>query len=287
MIRRNTRLRKEYLYRRSLSGAEKERHEKKRKIQEALNEGKPVPTELRTMAIELQRETDLDPNFTIALRDPLDDEYALAGIEPPKILITTSRDPSSKLIQFSKELSLVFPNANRMNRGNHVIRELAGASRRHGFTDLILVHETRGRPDGLIVSHLPYGPTAYFTLFNVVMRHDVAGLDTMSTAWPHLIFHGFSSNLGKRVTCILKYLFPPSKEETKRVISFANQDDWVSFRHHTWVNTGYKQVELKEVGPRFEMQLYKIRLGTIEMEEAENEWTLKSFQNTTKKRNFL
>jgi U3 small nucleolar ribonucleoprotein protein IMP4 len=41
------------------------------------------------------------------------------------------------------------------------------------------------------------------------------------------------------------------------------------------------------VGPRFELQLYKIRLGSIEMEEADTEWTLKNFQNTTKKRNFL
>jgi U3 small nucleolar ribonucleoprotein protein IMP4 len=230
MIRRNTRLRKEYLYRKSLSGKEKDRFEKKKKIKEALAEGKPVPTELRTMALELQGEIDLDPAFQIQLRDPLDDEYAMSGIEPPKILLTTSRDPSSKLIQFAKEMSLVIPGTSRMNRGNHVIRELSGASRRHGFTDLIMVHETRGRPDGMIISHLPYGPTAYFSLFNVVMRHDVMGLDTMSIAWPHLIFHNFNSNLGKRVVMILKYLFPPAKEDTKRVLSFVNQDDWISFR---------------------------------------------------------
>jgi len=280
-------LRKEYLYRRSLSGKEKDRFEKKKKIKEALAEGKPVPTELRTMALELQKEIDLDPDFKIQLRDPLDDEYAMAGIEPPKILITTSRSPSSKLLQFSKEMSLVIPGANRMNRGNHVIRELSNASRRHGFTDLILFHETRGRPDGMIISHLPYGPTVYFSLFNVVMRHDVQGLDTMSIAWPHLVFHNFNTNLGKRVVTVLKYLFPPAKEDTKRVLSFVNQDDWISFRHHTWINNGYKQVEIKEVGPRFELMLYKIRLGSIEMEEADNEWSLRNYQNTTKKRNFL
>lgn len=32
----------------------------------------------------------------------VDDEYAQAGISDPKVLITTSRDPSSKLAQFSK-----------------------------------------------------------------------------------------------------------------------------------------------------------------------------------------
>jgi hypothetical protein len=32
----------------------------------------------------------------------IDDEYAKAGIQDPKIIITTSRDPSSRLLQFSK-----------------------------------------------------------------------------------------------------------------------------------------------------------------------------------------
>ena len=53
--------------------------------------------------------------------------------------------------------------------------------------------------DGIIVSHLPYGPTAYFTLSNVVMRHDIPDVGTMSEAYPHLIFHNFSSRLGERV----------------------------------------------------------------------------------------
>jgi hypothetical protein len=38
-------------------------------------------------------------------KDPtthIDNEYARAGIQDPKIVITTSRDPSSKLLQFAK-----------------------------------------------------------------------------------------------------------------------------------------------------------------------------------------
>ena len=54
-------------------------------------------------------------------------------------------------------------------------------------------------PDGLIVSHLPYGPTAYFTLTNVVMRHDIPSVGTMSEVFPHLIFDNFTTKLGKRV----------------------------------------------------------------------------------------
>lgn len=63
--------------------------------------------------------------------------------------------------------------------------------------------------DGLVVSHLPFGPTAYFTLSNTVMRHDVPKIGTMSEAYPHLIFHNFNSKLGERVSfmsCVLSNL---------------------------------------------------------------------------------
>jgi len=53
--------------------------------------------------------------------------------------------------------------------------------------------------DGMIISHLPYGPTAYFNLSNCVMRHDIPEVGTMSEAYPHLIFHNFKSRLGERV----------------------------------------------------------------------------------------
>ena len=37
-----------------------------------------------------------------SLGNNIDDEYARAGIVDPKIFITTSRDPSSRLLQFAK-----------------------------------------------------------------------------------------------------------------------------------------------------------------------------------------
>ena len=82
--------------------------------------------------------------------------------------------------------------------------------------------------------HLPYGPTAYFNLSHVVMRHDIPGCEKMSEAYPHLIFHNFQSKLGRRATNILKYLFPVPKEESKRVMTFANTEDLISFRYQNW-----------------------------------------------------
>ena len=60
MLRRNTRLRREYLYRKSLEGKERQHYEKKRRVREALEEGKPIPTELRNEEQALRREIDLD-----------------------------------------------------------------------------------------------------------------------------------------------------------------------------------------------------------------------------------
>ena len=40
----------------------------------------------------------------------------------------------------------MFPNCQRMNRGNYVISQLVNACTTNGITDLIIVHEHRGEP---------------------------------------------------------------------------------------------------------------------------------------------
>lgn len=194
-------------------------------------EGKPIPTELRREEAELRSEVELEDDNTAVQRTHIDDEYAHAGELDPKILITTSRDPSSRLVQFVKELKLIFPNSQRINRGGMVMSELVESCRNHEYTDLIIAHEHRGEPDGLVVCHLPYGPTAYFGIYNTVLRHDIgdkSAIGTVSEAYPHLIMENFTSKLGTRVQGILKHLFPVPKPDTKRVITFANQvRNWV------------------------------------------------------------
>ncbi|CAL5330640.1 unnamed protein product [Camellia sinensis] len=272
MLRRNVRLRREYLYRKSLEGKERLLYEKKRKIKEALDEGKPIPTELRNEEAALRQEIDLEDQNTarrvfknIVPRTHIDDEYANASEKDPKILLTTSRNPSAPLTQFVKELKIVFPNAQRMNRGGQVISEIIETCRAHDFTDVVFVHEHRGVPDGIIISHLPFGPTAYFALLNVVTRHDIKdkkAMGTMPEAYPHLILNNFSTKLGQRTANILK--------------------------HHVYEKRGGpKSVELKEIGPRFELRLYQIKLGTMDQSEAQIEWVIRPYMNTSKKRKIL
>ncbi|CAG5119467.1 unnamed protein product [Candidula unifasciata] len=287
MLRRQARLRREYIYRKTIEERERTIQEKKDKLKNAIDENKQIPTALKADAISLQKTLNWEDEGADGLTTSIDDEYRWAGVEDPKIMITTSRDPSSKLKQFAKEMKLVFPNSQRINRGNYRMEQLMDACRANDITDVIMVQEHRGVPDGLVVCHLPYGPTAFFTLANVVMRHDIPDVGTMSEAYPHLIFRNFTSKLGLRVKDILRYLFPVPKEDSRRVMTFGVEDDYISFRHHIY-KFEERQVQLKEVGPRFEMKLYKIVRGTADkLNIADDEWVHRPYMNTARKRKFL
>ncbi len=254
MLRRQARLRREYLYRKSLEEREQQIYDKKRKLREAIENGTPIPTELRDDELRLRREMEFEGKEW-SPRQHIDDEYANAtNKREPKILITTSRDPSSRLKQFTKEMKLMFPNSQRINRGNYVMKEIVEACRSNEVTDLVIFHEHRGEPDGMVVCHFPYGPTAYFSLHNVILRHDIPDRGTISEQCPHLIFDGFNTRLGERVTSILKHLFPIPKKDSRRIFTFSNMEDYISFRHHVYQKISHKEVQLIEVGPRFELR---------------------------------
>lgn len=283
MLRRRARERREYLYRKSLQLQDAALSQKRQALKAALASGKPLPKELAD-------DEELTKNFKFdeSLQDEVDDEYsALSGIQDPKVVVTTSRDQSARLAQFAKEIKLLFPTGVRVNRGNTVLPSLVAACQASSTTDLVILHEHRGVPSSLTISHFPHGPTASFSLHNVTLRHDIPNMGNQSEVYPHLIFEGFSSPLGKRVVQILKHLFPPGvKKDSARVITFANDKDYISVRQHVYVKT--KQgVELAEVGPRFEMKLYELRLGTVENKDADLEWKHRAFVRTANKKNYL
>lgn len=286
--RRQTRLRREYLYRKSLEGAEKAQYEQKRIVREALAAGRTLPTEVRASYDRLRAQVDAEDTRTEQVRSHIDDEYGDAGLLDPRVCVTTSRDPSSRLKQFAKEVKLLIPNATRSNRGNSRVDELMESCKQSEFTDVVVVQETRGEPDGLVVCHLPLGPTAFFSLNNTVMRHDLdPPAAPMSEAYPHILLSNFNTELGKRVGNILKCLFPIPRPDSKRVVTFSNDNDFISFRHHMYSKLTHDTVALHEVGPRFEMRLYQIRLGTLDQKEADNEYVLRPYQNTAHKRQVL
>ncbi|AMD19671.1 HCL480Wp [Eremothecium sinecaudum] len=283
MLRKLNRERREYLYRKSQELQDSQLHQKRQLIKQALAQGKPLPKEI---ADDQKLLTDFQYDETA--EEAIDDEYsATSGLVDARIIVTTSRDPSSRLSQVAKEIKLLFPTALRLNRGNYIMKNLADACRKSGTSDLIVLHEHRGVPTSLTVSHFPHGPTAYFTLHNVVLRHDILNVGNQSEVHPHLIFDNFTTPLGKRVEKILKNLFPAGvKKDSPRVITFANRGDFISVRQHVYVKTR-EGVELAEVGPRFEMRLYELKLGTIENKDADVEWQLRRFVRTANRKDYL
>ena len=49
-------------------------------------------------------------------------------------------------------------------------------------------------------------------------------------------------------------------------------------------NNNNGKIQLVEAGPRFEMQPYEIRLGTLDQDLAEKEWVLRPYMNTSRKK---
>ena len=294
--RKQARERRDYLYRRALTLKDAETAEKRAKLKASLATGKPLEPSIANDK-SLRKDYKFDetaPSTEDALA--LDDEYTyLSGIVEPRPLVTTSRSPSTRLSAFAKEIRLLLPTSIRLNRGTTILPNLVSSANASGLTDICLLHEHRGTPTALTVSHLPHGPTASFSLHNVLLRHDLpdSARGTVSESYPHLIFDGFTTPLGKRVVQILKHVFPPREAATtnqkvgNRVVTFKNIEDSIEVRHHVFVRTGYQSVELAEVGPRLTMRLFEIRGGTLENKEGDTEWHMNQYTRTSRKKDYL
>ena len=86
MLRRNARLRREYLFKKSADNKERVTAERKRRVKEAIESGNPIPYELRANADQLRAQIELDD---ASGRGPpendLDSEYVNAGVDDPKV----------------------------------------------------------------------------------------------------------------------------------------------------------------------------------------------------------
>ncbi|XP_027766938.1 U3 small nucleolar ribonucleoprotein protein IMP4 [Empidonax traillii] len=120
---------------------------------------------------------------------------------------------------------------------------------------------------------------------------------TWGRTWGHGAIHG-AHRVVPGVQCphpctppqvgtILKHLFPVPRPDSRRVVTFANEDDVILVRNHVYRRRG-RTVELEEVGPRFQLRPYLIRLGTLEQGDAADvEWRWHPYTATAPKRRLL
>lgn len=161
--------------------------DRRARLRESLATGKPLPVDVANDA-RLRKDFSYDESAE-ALQS-LDDEYeTLSGLQDPRVLITTSRSPSSRLQGFSKDLRLLMPTATVINRGTMTLQGLVRVANATGLTDIVHVHEHRGTPSALTISHLPHGPTISFSLHNVKTGQDLPNAlrGNISESYPRML----------------------------------------------------------------------------------------------------
>lgn len=120
-------------------------------------------------------ETVVLPDDEETLQDEKTDEFS-AYFDcrvSPKVLITSADKPSLKTHLFMRELCKCIPNSEvRLRRGTDVKKIVVQAVERE-YTDMLVVNEDRKLPNGLLVVHLPEGPTAHFKVTNFKRGYDI------------------------------------------------------------------------------------------------------------------
>ncbi|TPX45044.1 hypothetical protein SeMB42_g00980 [Synchytrium endobioticum] len=211
------------------------------------------------------------------------------GTAKPKIMVTTNRRATADMYEFVNELITIFPDAQFVKRESQFeLKKVVEIAREREFTDMIVVHEDNKTPNGLMLIHLPDGPTAYFKLTSIKLNKEIAGHGRVAAHNPELILNNFSTRLGHTVGRMLAALFPHVPEfQYRQVATFHNQRDFIFFRRHRYIFQDGKRVDLQEVGPRFTLKLQWLQKGTFDTKYGDYEWVFKPKMQTSRRRFFL
>ncbi|ERE86679.1 ribosome production factor 1-like protein [Cricetulus griseus] len=273
-------------------GREKLAAKKKlKKEREALGDKappKPVPKTIDNQRV--YDETTVDPTDEEVAYDEATDEFAsyFNRQTSPKILITTSDRPHGRTVRLCEQLSTVIPDSHVYYRRGLALKKIIPQCIARDFTDLIVINEDRKTPNGLILSHLPNGPTAHFKMSSVRLRKEIKrrGKDPTEHV-PEIILNNFTTRLGHSIGRMFASLFPHNPQFIGRqVATFHNQRDYIFFRFHRYIFKSEKKVGIQELGPRFTLKLRSLQKGTFDSKYGEYEWVHKPREMDTSRRKF-
>ncbi|TKS74666.1 Ribosome production factor 1 [Collichthys lucidus] len=253
---------------------------KKKKEREALGDKAPPKEVPKT--IENQRvydETVVDPEDEEVAFDEGTDEFSayFNGLTNPKVLITTSDRPRGRTVRFCEQLATVIPNAHVYYRRGLALKRVIPQCIARDFTYLIVINEDRKVPNGMVLCHLPDGPTAHFKR---------RGKDPTEHS-PEVILNNFTTRLGHSIGRLFAALFPQDPQFVGRqVATFHNQRDFIFFRFHRYIFKNEKRVGIQELGPRFTLKLRSLQKGTFDSKFGEYEWVLKRHEMDACRRKF-
>lgn len=253
--------------------------EERKRTAESL--GDLAPPKLAPKTIENTRIADdstVQPDDEEVLGDERDDEFApyYDQGKKPKIMITTRPKCSRKLYDFIGDLMQMIPNAIYYPRGTLTVAQLTDYALSKEFTHMILLSEKDKVCNGMLVSHLPIGPTAFFKLSSFQPGKSIPGHGRPTSHIPELILNNFTTRLGRRTGRFLGSLFPHDPQlEGRQVVTFHNQRDFIFIRHHRYVYRQEKEkvrARLQELGPRFTLKMKWLQEGTFNTKFGEYEW---------------
>lgn len=155
-----------------------------------------------------------------------DDEFAdyFAGKRAPKIMITTKPGPSGKIFRLMAELMAIIPNCFYYRRQKFRLKQICEWATERGFTHLIVLNEKSKVTNGMLLIHLPFGPSMAFKVSGSMLSEDIRGHGNMTTHIPEIFLNGFATRLGRRVGRMLASMFPkvrPSRARRKQAASQA------------------------------------------------------------------
>ena len=279
------------------------RQDERKKEAEACEErGEEAPEKLVPKTIDSMREYD---ETTVGGKEGTEEdeevEHDVANDEfssyfsksyVPKVLITCGDNPHSRTIAFVKELTRIIPNSEPRWRKNSSIKKMVTEAIKKEYTDIIVINEDNRTPNGLVVSHLPDGPTAHFKLSNVKVTKDLRkDFRAISAHRPEVILNNFSTRLGHGVARMLASLFHYEPEFVgKRVVTFHNQRDYIFFRHHKYDFKNTEKCRLRDLGPRFTLKLRSLQKGTFDSKFGDYEWIISNHRHemeTSRRKFFL
>ncbi|XP_072174168.1 ribosome production factor 1-like isoform X2 [Diadema setosum] len=271
---------------------EKLKEKKKRKKEEEMAGDKAKPKQV-PKTIENMRvfdETMVDPQDQEVSYDETTDEMApyFNRETTPKVLITTSDKAAWRTRRLCKELSSCIPDSQVHHRRHLPLKRIIKKAQENDFTDLLVINDDRGKPNGLVISHLPEGPTTHFKMSSVKLRQDIKRCGKTSDHKPELILNNFNTRLGHTIGRQIASLFPHDPNFVgRRVVTFHNQRDYIFFRHHRYVFKNNKKAGLQELGPRFTLKPRSVQKGTFDSKFGEYEWVHKRHEMDTSRRKFF
>ena len=202
--------------------------------------------------------------------------------------MTTSINPKGDTYKFAEEMINIFPNSECIPRKTASLKSIIKGAIERGYTDIVVINEDRKKTTGLVVCHLPNGPTAHFKLTSVKYNKDIKGRGRQTTHFPEVVLNQFHTRLGHQVGRLLNALFPQQPEFTGRsVVTFHNQRDFIFFRYHRYIFKNAKKVGLQELGPRFTLKLRSLQQGTFDTKYGEFEWVHKRKEMDISRRKFF